>query len=145
MYALLALLPIFAALFLMSKFKVSPPVSLLLALAGTAVLGCGVWGMRVLYVTEVSLLGVLKSLDIILIIYGAESRRIIFTFNELFNIYFNFVILCICYNICSPFFYFSSIFCYLCPCRNRNKIWILFLFKCNIFISSYCIIIVNIS
>ena len=71
MYALLALLPIFAALFLMSKFKVSPPVSLLLALAGTAVLGCGVWGMRVLYVTEVSLLGVLKSLDIILIIYGA--------------------------------------------------------------------------
>ena len=71
MYALLALLPIFAALFLMSKFKVSPPVSLLLALAGTAVLGCGVWGMRVLYVTEVALLGALKSLDIILIIYGA--------------------------------------------------------------------------
>ena len=71
MYALLALLPIFAALFLMSKFKVPPPVSLLLALAGTAVLGCGVWGMRVLYVTEVALLGVLKSLDIILIIYGA--------------------------------------------------------------------------
>lgn len=71
MYALLALLPIFAALFLMSKFKVSPPVSLLLALLATAALGCGVWGMKPLYVAEVSFLGALKALDIIFIIYGA--------------------------------------------------------------------------
>ena len=71
MYALLALLPIFAALFLMSKFKVSPPVSLLLALLATAALGCCVWGMKPLYVAEVSFLGALKALDIIFIIYGA--------------------------------------------------------------------------
>ena len=35
MYALLALLPIFTALVLMSKFKVSPPVSLLISLVMT--------------------------------------------------------------------------------------------------------------
>ena len=71
MYALLALLPIFTALVLMSKFKVSPPVSLLIALAMTGLLGCCLWGMKPLYVTEVSLLGALKAFDIIFIIYGA--------------------------------------------------------------------------
>ncbi len=71
MYALLALLPIFTALVLMSKFKVSPPVSLLISLVMTGLLGCGLWGMKPLYVTEVSLLGALKAFDIIFIIYGA--------------------------------------------------------------------------
>ena len=71
MYALLALLPIFTALVLMSKFKVSPPVSLLISLVMTGLLGCCLWGMKPLYVTEVSLLGALKAFDIIFIIYGA--------------------------------------------------------------------------
>ncbi len=71
MYALLALLPILAALVLMCKFKVSPPVSLLIALAGTAALGYGVWRMDISLIGGVSLLGALKALDIILIIFGA--------------------------------------------------------------------------
>ncbi len=71
MYALLALLPIFAALVLMSKFKVSPPVSLVVSLLFAGALGTWVWKMNPGLIGAVSLLGALKSLDIIFIIYGA--------------------------------------------------------------------------
>ncbi len=71
MYALLALFPILTALVLMSKFKLSPPVSMLTALAATGILGCGVWGMKPLFAVEISMLGALKAMDIIFIIYGA--------------------------------------------------------------------------
>ncbi len=71
MYALLALLPIFAALILMSKFKVSPPVSLIISLVLAGILGGFVWHMDAGRIAAVSALGILKSLDIIFIIYGA--------------------------------------------------------------------------
>lgn len=71
MHCLLALLPIVVALVLMSKFKVRPSWALLSAMLLTAVLGCGIWGMSPMLAGGAMLLGFLKSLDIILIIFGA--------------------------------------------------------------------------
>lgn len=71
MFAVLALTPIIAAMILMGALRVSPPVSLTAALVGSAVLGFFVWGMPADLIAGASVLGALKALDIILIIFGA--------------------------------------------------------------------------
>lgn len=71
MLCLLALLPIAVALILMSQFKVRPSWALLSAMGLTAILGCMVWHMTPLLAAAAMLQGALKSLDIILIIFGA--------------------------------------------------------------------------
>lgn len=71
MLCLLALLPIAVALILMSQFKVRPSWALLSAMGLTALLGCTVWHMTPLLAAAAMLQGTLKSLDIILIIFGA--------------------------------------------------------------------------
>lgn len=71
MLCLLALLPIAVALILMSQFKVRPSWALLSAMGLTAILGCTVWHMTPLLAAAAMLQGALKSLDIILIIFGA--------------------------------------------------------------------------
>lgn len=71
MFAVLALTPIIAAMILMGALRVSPPVSLSAALVGSALLGFFVWGMPVDLIAGASVLGALKALDIILIIFGA--------------------------------------------------------------------------
>ncbi|MBQ8722901.1 MAG: L-lactate permease, partial [Opitutales bacterium] len=71
MFAVLTLTPIIAAMILMGALRVSPPVSLTAALVGSAVLGFFVWGMPADLIAGASVLGALKALDIILIIFGA--------------------------------------------------------------------------
>lgn len=71
MYSLIALLPIFASLVLMSCFKLKPSTSLIVSLCMTALLGIFCWGMSAGLVAGAALLGVLKSLDILFIIFGA--------------------------------------------------------------------------
>ena len=71
MLCLLALLPIAVALILMSQLKVRPSWALLSAMGLTAILGCTVWHMTPLLAAAAMLQGALKSLDIILIIFGA--------------------------------------------------------------------------
>ena len=71
MLCLLALLPIAVALILMSQLKVRPSWALLSAMGLTAILGCMVWHMTPLLAAAAMLQGALKSLDIILIIFGA--------------------------------------------------------------------------
>lgn len=71
MFAVLALTPIIAAMILMGALRVSPPVSLSAALVGSALLGFFVWGMPADLIAGASVLGALKALDIILIIFGA--------------------------------------------------------------------------
>ncbi|MBQ8445031.1 MAG: L-lactate permease [Opitutales bacterium] len=71
MFAVLALTPIIAAMILMGAFRVSPPLSLGVALVSSALLGFFVWGMPADLIAGASVLGALKALDIILIIFGA--------------------------------------------------------------------------
>ncbi|MBP3301554.1 MAG: L-lactate permease [Opitutales bacterium] len=71
MFAVLALTPIIAAMILMGALRVSPPVSLSAALVGSVLLGFFVWGMPADLIAGASVLGALKALDIILIIFGA--------------------------------------------------------------------------
>ena len=71
MLCLLALLPIAVALILMSQLKVRPSWALLSAMGLTAILGCMVWHMTPLLAAAAMPQGALKSLDIILIIFGA--------------------------------------------------------------------------
>lgn len=71
MYTLCALLPIAAALVLMTKFRVSPGKALPLAWGLAVLSGFFVWHMQPDKIAAASLLGVMKSLDIILIVYGA--------------------------------------------------------------------------
>ena len=71
MFALLALMPIVAAMICMGVFRVSPPISLTAALVIAAGLGFFVWGMPADLLAGASVLGALKALDIILIIFGA--------------------------------------------------------------------------
>ena len=71
MYVFLALLPILLALVLMTRFRISPGKALPLSLAMTGGFGYFIWKMSLLQVLGAVLLGVLKSLDIILIIFSA--------------------------------------------------------------------------
>lgn len=71
MLAVLALTPIIAAMILMGAFRVSPQISLGAALLVSAGLGFFVWGMPADVIAGAAVLGVLKALDIILIIFGA--------------------------------------------------------------------------
>lgn len=71
MLAVLALTPLIAALILMGAFRVSPQKSLSAALAVSALIGFFVWNMSAGVIAGAAVLGVLKALDIILIIFGA--------------------------------------------------------------------------
>ena len=71
MYVFLALFPIVLALILMTGFKFSPGKALPLALIVTAATGLFFWHMDGLHLIAAIVLGVLKSLDIIIIVYSA--------------------------------------------------------------------------
>jgi len=71
MYTLCALLPILLALILMIWFRVQPGKALPVSLLLTALAGCFLWKMPLADIAAVTILGVLKSLDIILILFGA--------------------------------------------------------------------------
>ena len=71
MYTLCALLPLVLALVLMIRFRVSPGKALPVSLLLTAFSGFFLWKMSVSCIAAVTILGVLKSLDIILILFGA--------------------------------------------------------------------------
>lgn len=71
MLAVLALTPLIAALILMGAFRVSPQKSLSAALAVSVVIGFFVWNMSAGVIAGAAVLGILKALDIILIIFGA--------------------------------------------------------------------------
>ena len=66
-----SILPIAAALVLMTKFKMKPGTALPLSFCLTALSGFFIWKMPVLQIFAVSVFGVLKSLDIILIVFSA--------------------------------------------------------------------------
>ena len=66
-----SILPIPAALVLMTKFKMKPGMALPFSLALTALFGYFVWDMPIGQICAVSLFGILKSLDIILIVFSA--------------------------------------------------------------------------
>ena len=66
-----SILPIVTALVLMTKFKMKPGLALPLSLCLTALSGFFVWDMPLLQIFAVSIFGVLKSLDIILIVFSA--------------------------------------------------------------------------
>ena len=71
MLSLLAILPILAALIMMTCFKVSPAKALPFSWAGCATIGYFIWDMKIKAIIAASILGVLKSLDILFIIFGA--------------------------------------------------------------------------
>ena len=71
MYIVCALLPIAAALVLMTLFRISPGKVLPFSMVLAALFGLFLWKMTLLQIVSVSIFGVLKSLDIILIVYGA--------------------------------------------------------------------------
>lgn len=71
MFAVLALMPILAAMILMGAFRVSPPISMSVALVAAAGVGFSVWEMSPELIAGASVLGTLKALDIVLIIFGA--------------------------------------------------------------------------
>jgi len=71
MYLFVALLPIILALILMIRFRMVPGKALLLSLGLTALSGSYLWRMPWSLIGASGSLGVLKSLDILLIIFGA--------------------------------------------------------------------------
>lgn len=93
MYLLIpALLPIATALVMMCKFKIAPGKSMLTALLMTAVFALCIWQMPFAAVAAAAILGVFKSLDIILIITGAvlllnvlRKSGAIETINQIFS------------------------------------------------------------
>ena len=66
-----ALLPIIAALIMMCKFKISPGKAMPAAWVLTVVSALLLWRMNIPQIAAASLQGIFKSLDIILIIFGA--------------------------------------------------------------------------
>ena len=66
-----SILPIVTALVLMTKFKMKPGLALPVSLCLTALSGFFVWDMPLMQIFAVSIFGVLKSLDIILIVFSA--------------------------------------------------------------------------
>ncbi|MBQ4329625.1 MAG: L-lactate permease [Lentisphaeria bacterium] len=93
MYLLIpALLPIATALVMMCKFKIAPGKSMLAALALTVLFALCIWKMPFAAVSAAAMLGVFKSLDIILIIAGAvlllnilRKSGAIETINQIFS------------------------------------------------------------
>ena len=71
MYVLYALLPIITALVLMTGFKISPAKALPAALLFTAINAILIWKMPPDVIGAAGLSGFLKSLDILLVIFGA--------------------------------------------------------------------------
>lgn len=71
MYICCALLPIVLALVLMTRFRVSPGKALPVSLLLTAVFGFFLWKMPPVQIGAATLLGILKAIDIVLIVYGA--------------------------------------------------------------------------
>ena len=71
MHALLAILPILLALALMLTVKISSGKSLLSAWLLGAIFAFFIWRMDLLYILAHSLSGLIRSLDILLIIFGA--------------------------------------------------------------------------
>jgi len=71
MLILLSLFPILTALVLMVRFRVTPGKALPLALSLTVLSGIFGWKMPLLQIAAVTILGLLKSVDIILIVFGA--------------------------------------------------------------------------
>ncbi len=71
MLILLALLPIICALVLLSAFKVSPGKALPLSWGVTVIFAFAFWQMPAGAIAAASISGVLKALDIVLIIFGA--------------------------------------------------------------------------
>ncbi len=66
-----SILPIATALVLMTKFKMKPGTALPLSFCLTALSGFFIWKMPLLQILAVSVFGMLKSLDIILIVFSA--------------------------------------------------------------------------
>ena len=71
MLFLFSILPIAAALILMTRFRIKPGIALPFSLVLTAMSGFFIWDMPLLQIVSVSVFGVLKSLDIILIVFSA--------------------------------------------------------------------------
>ena len=71
MYAIIALLPILAALILMAALNVSAPKSLAISLAISIVIAIAIWKMEVLTVAGYVILGLLGAIEVFFIIYGA--------------------------------------------------------------------------
>ncbi len=91
MYIFLGLLPIAAPLLLMTLWRVAPGKALAWSWLGTCVLGLAVWQMSPLRILAASLFGLLKGIDIILIIFGAvlllnilDRSRAVLTINRTF-------------------------------------------------------------
>lgn len=71
LYVFPALLPIIAALIMMCKFKLSPGKAMPAAWGLTVMSALLIWRMNIAQIAASSLQGIFKSLDIILIIFGA--------------------------------------------------------------------------
>ena len=71
MYALLAVLPIVLALILMVAFNVKSGLSLIIAWIAGCIIALGVWKMDFPYLFGYSLSGFIRSLDVMIIIFGA--------------------------------------------------------------------------
>ncbi|MBO5959836.1 MAG: L-lactate permease, partial [Lentisphaeria bacterium] len=85
-YFFLAILPIAMALVLMTKFKVQPGIALPLSWTCSMLCGCIVWQLPFLDLLAVSLYGVLKSFDIILIVFCAVLLLNILKKNNAFDV-----------------------------------------------------------
>ena len=86
MLFLLAVFPICLALVLMTKFHVKPGIALPGAWICTALAGMFAWHMPLKEIAAVSVLGVVKSLDIILIVYCAVLLLNILRENKAFDV-----------------------------------------------------------
>lgn len=71
MYAIIALLPIIAALLLMTVVNMSAPKSLAISLAISIVIALAIWKMEVITVVAYIILGLLGAIEVFIIIYGA--------------------------------------------------------------------------
>lgn len=71
MYAIIALLPIIAALLLMTVVNMSAPKSLAISLAISVVIAIAIWKMEVVTVAAYGILGILGAIEVFIIIYGA--------------------------------------------------------------------------
>ena len=71
MYAIIALLPIIAALLLMTVVNMSAPKSLAISLAISMVIALAIWKMEVITVVAYIILGLLGAIEVFIIIYGA--------------------------------------------------------------------------
>lgn len=71
MYAIIALLPIIAALLLMTVVNMSAPKSLAISLAISIVIALAIWKMEAITVVAYVILGLLGAIEVFIIIYGA--------------------------------------------------------------------------